>query len=392
MLVEKILAQLDRISIHESALESGLAQRVLKIVPSEKISLVQEQPGAHHRGSLSAEQFSASKRHLYIHPFVGKFFKRCPGATQKKTLTCCNYYVLNLGAQCNFNCSYCYLQSYLNTPVMHAYSNISQAIDELEEMAREHSHLPYRVGTGEVIDSLSLDPLTLFSVPLIEFFRKYPRWTLEFKTKSNHVDQFLSVPHAGNVVVSWSINADEVIRREEHGTASQVERLQAARKCADRGFQVAFHIDPLVWHPQWEVGYSELVDQITQMFKPEEVHVISIGALRFQPEQRHLMRERFGLTSLVTQAEMFPSDGGKMRYDFRLRNQMYQHVVNGFKASGQKWKVFFCMETPESWISSMEGTPLQVDGLKDFFRPLPKIKSESQQDHSSETQNPGQRS
>jgi hypothetical protein len=34
------------------------------------------------------------------------------------------------------------------------------------------------------------------------------------------------------------------------------------------------------------------------------------------------------------------------------------------------------METPEAWISSYEKTPLQVEELKDIFRPLPKIKHE----------------
>ena len=54
-----------------------------------------------------------------------KFFKRCPGA--RPGLTCCNYFVLNLGVQCNMNCSYCYLQSFVNTPVMKVYANIERA-------------------------------------------------------------------------------------------------------------------------------------------------------------------------------------------------------------------------------------------------------------------------
>jgi spore photoproduct lyase len=382
MISPDLLSHFEKIFIDERSRFSALAVRVQSLFPSEKLEFVSEAP-LQHKGSLSAEQFNRSKRLLYIKPFDGHFFKRCPGASQKKVLTCCNYHVLNLGQQCNMNCSYCYLQSYLNTPTMQMYSNIDQALQELEEMASTHPNLPYRVGTGEVIDSLSLDEISLFSRQLISFFQRYPKWTLEFKTKSDKVDQFLDCEHAGNVVVSWSINAPAIIQAEEHGTASFKARLAAARKCADRGFQVAFHIDPLIYHPDWQQGYGQLVSAIHENFKPSEVHVISVGALRFQPEQRHLMRERFGMKSWVTSAEVFPSEGNKLRYDQSLRREMLDFVIQSFKVKDPAWRVFMCMETPESWISSYEKTPLQVPELKDLFRPLPKVASEHSQNFDS---------
>jgi spore photoproduct lyase len=386
MASREILQHFEKIFIDQRSRGSGLAQRIQDLFRSDQIEFVTETPIS-HKGPLSAEQFDRSKRLLYVKPFEGYFFKRCHGATQKKTLNCCNYYVLNLGQQCNMNCSYCYLQSYLNTPTMQMYSNIDQALAELQEMADQHPDLPYRVGTGEVIDSLSLDEISLYSRQLIEFFRRYPKWTLEFKTKSDKVDQFLDCAHAGNVVVSWSINAPAVIEREEHGTASFADRLNAARKCADAGFQVAFHIDPLIHHPGWKQGYQTLMEGIQQMFKPSEVHVISVGALRFQPEQRHMMRERFGMKSWVTSAEMFPSEGNKLRYDFNLRREMFDFVINGFKSKDPAWRIFMCMETPETWISAYEKTPMQVSDLKEIFRPLPKAKSDQQGNSSSQRPN-----
>lgn len=368
-----LVSVLEHIFIDEKSRGSDLSQRLCTLFPKEKISWVSETPLKNDKGSLTAEQFSRSKKLLYVKPFEGEFFKRCPGATQKKTLACCNYHVLNLGQQCNMNCSYCYLQSYLNSPVMQMYSNINKALAELEDMASRHPDHPFRVGTGEVIDSLSLDPLSLYSRQLIAFFKKYPRWTLEFKTKSAFVEQFLDCEHSGNVVVSWSINAPFVIASEEHGTASFEERLQAARKCVDAGFKIAFHIDPMIWFEGWREGYAILINEITARFKPEEVNIISVGALRFQPEQRHMMRERFGLSSLVTQAEMFMSEGGKMRFDARVRNEMFQFVISGFKNLSPRWNIFMCMETPETWIQQFEKTPMQIPELKEVFRPLPKV-------------------
>ena len=122
---------------------------------------------------------------------------------------------------------------------------------------------------------------------------------------------------------------------------------------------------------------AAIPDASHALHSPQDVKVVSLGTLRFQPEQRHLMRERFGLQSLVVSAEMFPSEGAKLRYDAGLRNEMFQFVLKEFKSKSSEWNIFLCMETPETWIRSFEKTPMQIEGLKNLFRPLPKIPSDA---------------
>lgn len=327
------------------------------------------------KGNLSAEEFSHSKKTLWLTTFKGTFFKRCPGATQKKSLTCCNYHVLNLGSQCNMNCSYCYLQSYLNSRATKIFTNIDQAILELREMATAFPDHPFRVGTGEVIDSLSLDEITLYSRKLIQLFNEFPKWTLEFKTKSAKVDQFLDLKTIGNTTVSWSINPPQIIDREEHGTARFHERLEAAKKCLQRGYKIAFHIDPMIWHPAWLESYAFLAEELNNNFSAEDVQVISLGTLRFQPEQRHMMKERFGLDSYVTSAEMFKSEGNKLRYDAGIRSEMFQFMISQMRSRNSKWNIFLCMETPETWIQAFDKMPTQIPDLRSLFKPLPTIET-----------------
>ena len=151
---DSILSELKTIYIHEKSLSSFIAKRLFKIAPQDKIKLVSSKPLKEKEGDLSADEFNESKKNLYICPHSGHFFKRCPGI--RPQLTCCNYFVLNLGLQCNMNCSYCYLQNFINTPTMTIYSNIEQALNELKNKADKNRSL--RIGTGETIDSLSLDP------------------------------------------------------------------------------------------------------------------------------------------------------------------------------------------------------------------------------------------
>jgi hypothetical protein len=91
MSLSDLLRNFEHVFIDEKSRGSFLAQRVLDLFPEEKISFVTEPPMKDHKGAMTAEQFSLSKKLLYVKPFDGYFFKRCPGATQKKTLTCCNY-------------------------------------------------------------------------------------------------------------------------------------------------------------------------------------------------------------------------------------------------------------------------------------------------------------
>ncbi|MGZ3723701.1 MAG: spore photoproduct lyase family protein, partial [Bdellovibrionales bacterium] len=299
--MQRLIEKFEKVFIHQDSASSPLAQRLISLFPAVKIEFVSARPLPEVSGELSSREFTRSKKLLYICNYPGKFFKRCPGS--RPGLACCNYFVLNWGLQCDMNCSYCYLQSFINTPLLTVYSNLEDALGELSALGMSDQIL--RIGTGETVDSLSLDELTLYSRRMIEFFRAYPKWNLEFKTKSDKVDQFLDVEHAGNVIVSWSVNPEHIVSREEHGTASLAARLAAARKCIARGFKVSFHIDPMIYHPEWRENYALLIDAIATSFDPAEVPYMSVGALRFQPEQRAMMRERFGLNSYVTSAETF---------------------------------------------------------------------------------------
>ncbi|OFZ16938.1 MAG: hypothetical protein A2Z20_09545 [Bdellovibrionales bacterium RBG_16_40_8] len=359
------LKDIQKIYIEESAMHTPVAKRALKIFSQDKIELVTDEPYLLEKGNPSAKQFDRSKKELFITNFKGQFFKRCPGA--KPGLTCCNYFVLNLGQQCNMNCSYCYLQGFINSPITKIYANIDQALVELSEVGQTLKDHSLRIGTGEITDSLSLDELTLYSRELIIFFRDYPKWRLELKTKSSRVDQFLDVEHAKNIIISFSLNPQNIIASEEHGTASLIARLYAAQKSRDCGHIISFHLDPVIYFAGWQNSYSEMIDEITSRFTPQDVPAISIGTLRFQPAQRHLMRERFGTKSLTLQSELFQSQDGKLRYDQKLRSEMYEFIRQRFLAHSREWNIFLCMETPETWLETFGQMPKHMRGLGEVF-------------------------
>ena len=353
----------DKVYIEKGSEDSQVAKRAYNLFPNEKIQIIEED--FFKKGTLSASEMDKSKKTLLLKKFKGSFFKRCPGAHPK--MMCCNYYVLNLGQHCEMDCSYCYLQSFINFPAVVIYTNIDQALEELTKLKEDYKDQYIRIGTGEQTDSLSLDDINLYSKTLVEFFKTCPKWLLEFKTKSDNIKNFIDDEHAKNVVVSWSVNPEYIVQKEEHGTASLQKRLEAAKKARDKGFKLSFHIDPVIYHDNWEENYKGLVSQITEQFSPKQITHISIGALRFQASQRAIMRKRFGMDSLVCRSEFFKGKDGKFRYDNNLRQQMFQYIFKSFKNNSPDWNVFLCMETPENWINVMNSSAKKIPSLKKDF-------------------------
>ena len=365
MTEKKLINRFKNIYIEESSLSSNSAKRALQIFPEDRVHIIKDKSELKTLSNMSAKQFNESKKNLLLSSFKGKFFKRCPGA--RPGLICCNYFVLNLGQHCEMDCSYCYLQSLINFPFVTIYTNIEDALSELTEITQEMKDQKLRIGTGEITDSLSLDDISLHSARLVDYFKEKSSWTLEFKTKSANVKNFVDKEHGGNTIVSWSLNPQYIIEKEEHNTASLKDRLNAARLCRDRGFPVAFHLDPVIYHEDWKENYSDMVQKICTLFKPEEVSHISLGALRFQPEQRHLMRERFGMNSLITRGEYFKSSDGKLRYDSELRQEMFRFIFSQFKSHHPKWNLFLCMENKENWMAVTDSIPSKIEQTKSLF-------------------------
>jgi len=274
----------------------------------------------------------------------GQFFKHCP-CTQNHV--CCNYYFLNIGTNCNIGCSYCILQGYLNNPFLTVYTNLEDMFLELDDIFNSTDKF-IRVGTGELTDSLLLDDLTDLSQKLIPYFLKHKNAVLELKTKTVNIDNLFKFNPEKKVMVSWSLNPQIIIDKEEPYAASLIQRLEAARRCARKGYLLGFHFDPLIFYPEWESGYLKTIDLLFEFIEPEQIAWISLGTLRYPKMMDAIIRKNHPLSSIVL-SELFPGLDGKMRYFKPLREQMLTTVRDRIIKIAPSVEVYFCMESIEVW-------------------------------------------
>ena len=207
-----------------------------------------------------------SKEIMILKEFKGRFFQVCP-KTQK--MICCNYRLINTGFNCLYNCTYCYLQSYLNSSGIMLFSNMHKVFEELEIFFNSiDPNTVYRIGTGEYTDSLMIDEITGIGRMLIDLASQRKNVMLELKTKSCLVDHLLDIPNKGNAVIGFSLNSLSKSAIYEEGCATIMERLDAAKRASDAGFFVAFHFDPIIYTDTFESEYREIINLIFGITEP----------------------------------------------------------------------------------------------------------------------------
>lgn len=346
----------DSIYIDENSLNDPLTERVLARFPKVPYEILPANmtggnigfsKGANGkprrlRDRPSRETITKGKRLLFLQRNRGPFIERCPGT---RDALCCNYFIANLAVNCHFDCTYCYLQSYLNTQNITINTNIHDFLTEIEEMARANPGKQIRVGTGELADSLALDEITDFSKDIVPAFARFDNLLLELKTKGDYIDNLLSVDPNGRSVIAWSVNPQNIIDSEEHKTASLESRLKAAQKCFDAGYKLAFHFDPIILHDGWEENYRNVVDRIFESIDPENILWISLGVLRFTQAGKTAIQKRFPNSDIVYE-EMVQCSDGKLRYIQPVRSEIFSKMRSWITEKSPSTFTYLCMESP----------------------------------------------
>lgn len=274
----------------------------------------------------------------------GQFIKHCPcspGAIP------CGYYNMNLHTGCPFDCSYCILQSYLESKTPVFFTNLDRVEKELKILKETHPHL--RIGTGELTDSLAYDTETQYSQKILRILEKFPDIIFEFKTKSTNIMNLMVHPKVlKNVVIAWSVNPEKIIKSEEYGTPGLKQRLEAMQAVQSRGYKIGIHFDPIIVIKNWEMHYEKLVLQMREYVDPASVSWWSLGALRFPYSLReHIFSHK---ESKLFGGELVHGFDGKYRYFKPLRIELFRFISEKiFRNISKDIPLYLCMEDRDTW-------------------------------------------
>ncbi len=346
-----------RLHVEEECLDHPYAQEIIKN-SNLPLNIVRNNEVPDIAGQYP-DNLSRGKRNLFLSRNRGKFFKSCPAT---KEYRCCDYQVLNIGMGCPIDCVYCILQAYLNNPWTSFFINIEEMFAELNlALGGEGSF--FRIGTGEFTDSLALDSLTGLSRYLVPYMKDKKRAVLELKTKGAVIDNLKDLEHGGRTIIAWSLNSPMIMSREEIRAATLDQRLKAAACCADWGYKLAFHFDPIIYHDNWQSGYLQTIKTLFERVPADKIVWISVGALRYLPSLKNIAALRFPKSRFFYE-EFVSGLDGKSRYFRSLRVEMYKVIVDELaKYISPKTCVYFCMENDTIWREVFGFTPKEKGGL-----------------------------
>jgi spore photoproduct lyase len=215
-----------------------------------------------------------------------KFIRQFGGPGEDTQIVCFRFWQLVVAGGCPYRCSYCFLQTVpwfrFHPDELYGlvYTNVDDMLTEIKEWLDDP--IPKMMIVGELQDGLVFDSaykkingnsLTHLIIPL---FAAQKRHRLIFLTKSTQIQFALELPAIPQVVFSWSVNAEEVGTRWEHGTPTPSERFSAAARMREAGWPIRFRLDPMVPYPDWKPGYSEAITKINAL----EPEMVTLGALR----------------------------------------------------------------------------------------------------------------
>jgi len=206
------------------------------------------------------------------------------------------HYQLPLVTGCSGMCTYCYLNTQLGKkPYMRIYVNTDEILDQCTKYIEERKpEITFFEGAA-TSDPIPMEPYTGTLRKTIEYFGKQELGRFRFVTKFTDVDGLLDAEHNGHTMIRFSINAETVIRKYEHKTASLRERVAAARKIIDSDYPIGFIIAPVILFENWKEEYNQVLQELEKQLaahSSKEIH-FEIISHRFTARAKQNINEVF---------------------------------------------------------------------------------------------------
>jgi spore photoproduct lyase len=296
---------------------------------------------------------------LFIGRKLGKLVKPAPPAYG--TQTGHHYYFIHQ-YNCIYECQYCYLQGYFDSPDIVLFVNHDEICDEIVRYSTE-VHSPEDevwFHAGEFSDSLALSGLTREWRQYWECFKKLPNAKLELRTKSINTRIIEDLEPLSNIVISYSISPQKTSLQMDLKTPPMVARLRSIQRLSQRGFKLGFHLDPIILSPDWLELYRAMAEELSQSVDHQLVEYISIGTVRFTKSVYRDVQKNYPDSMIMGQAFQSGSDH-KFRYRDELNGRMMQQIRTILTDAGfDDAKIYECMAQDDAPASACNTMPASL--------------------------------
>ena len=278
---------------------------------------------------------------LFIGRKRGQLVKATPPAYGADTGQ--HYFFYN-SFNCVFECEYCYLQGYFNSPDLVFFVNHDEVCAAIESICHAAPVQQHWFHGGEFSDSLALSHITRDLPYYWQTFGGLQNGFLELRTKAVNIRELLRLPPLTNIVISFSLAPASQVNSFEHGTPSLRLRLNAISKLAAAGYRIGIHLDPIIYRPRIVEQYRPLLQAVRERLNDTQLAYLSLGVVRFSRAVLSRVKKNYPTSPLLAENFSCRRDG-KVSYFRPQRLHLLQQMRTlccevGIPASC----VYFCME------------------------------------------------
>ena len=249
---------------------------------------------------------------------------------------------------CIYECKYCYLQGYFNTPDLVLFVNHENIINEMTELVKLPENKNAWFHAGEYSDSLNLSHITQELNLYFDFFRNHPDAKLELRTKSVNIKELLNLKPSPNIFVSFTLSTENGAKSFDYKCPQVKARLNAIKKLIDHGYMIGIHFDPIIYHDNFEHEYDLLLQELAKVLPDDRLGYISIGVVRFTKDVYREVEKNYPDSSIHKQ-DFIKSFDGKVRYNYPMRMWIMNKVKESCLSSGySNEKIYLCMEEEDN--------------------------------------------
>ncbi len=270
---------------------------------------------------------------------------------------CPNYWHFSPYGFCPYGCHYCYLAGTPGvwfSPSVKIFLNLDEILGEVDRTARRLGH-PTAFYLGKLQDGLALEPLSGYARTMIPFFARHPYARMVILTKSADVENLLNLDHDGRTILSWTVNAPEVVQRFERNTPCIASRLDAMRRCAQAGYPVRAVLMPIIPVNDWRETYGQFMVTLLESVPLSRITLGSICSYRQAQRLMELKLGRENAISTLLGRGPAKTDDGRLRFNRATREEVYRYLIECIRRQRPALEIGLCLED-EAMFAAMDLT------------------------------------
>jgi DNA repair photolyase len=270
---------------------------------------------------------------------------------------CPNYWHFSPYGFCPYGCHYCYLAGTPGvwfSPTVKIFLNLEEILAEVDRTANQIGR-PTAFYLGKLQDGLALEPLSGYARTMVPFFARHRHARMVVLTKSADVENLLDLDHASQTILSWTVNAPEIVHRFEIDTPAIADRIDAMRRCAQAGYPVRAVLMPIIPVGDWREAYGRL---LSTLLESVPLSRITLGSICSYPQAQRLMELKLGRENAISallDRGAAKSDDGRLRFGQSTREEVYRHLIGCIRQKRPDLEIGLCLED-EAMFAAMDLT------------------------------------